>query len=143
MLSKTEPHDFSPRFESVGCFVEFEGKILLLKRGSDRPEPGTWGMPAGKVEKDELPEEAILRELREETGMAPSKEKVRYFDRFFVKYPEYDFVYHIFHLLLSEAAPIKTDEAEHSDWTWIEPREAVKLPLIGDLDECLKIFYGV
>ncbi len=53
---------------SAGCCVEMDGKILLVQRG---PEPfrGSWHMPAGYVEVDELPARAAERETHEESGL--------------------------------------------------------------------------
>jgi ADP-ribose pyrophosphatase YjhB (NUDIX family) len=44
-------------------------KLLLIKRGL-APRKGTWAAPAGFIEIGETPEEACLRELKEETGMS-------------------------------------------------------------------------
>jgi ADP-ribose pyrophosphatase YjhB (NUDIX family) len=44
-------------------------KFLLIKRGLP-PRKGTWAAPAGFIELGETPEEACLRELKEETGMS-------------------------------------------------------------------------
>lgn len=40
--------------------------VLLLLRSQDVYEPGTWGMPGGKVDGDESTETAVRREVREE-----------------------------------------------------------------------------
>ena len=42
-------------------------KFLLIKRGI-APKKGMWGSPSGFIEIGETPEEAYLRELKEETG---------------------------------------------------------------------------
>jgi len=44
-------------------------KFLLIKRGLP-PRKGTWGNPSGFIEVRETPEEACLRELKEETGVS-------------------------------------------------------------------------
>ena len=44
-------------------------KFLLIKRGM-APRKGTWGSPSGFIEFGETPEEACLRELKEETGVS-------------------------------------------------------------------------
>ena len=44
-------------------------KFLLIKRGL-APKKGTWAAPAGFIEIGETPEEACLRELKEETGIS-------------------------------------------------------------------------
>ncbi len=45
----------------------WDRKVLLLLRGADGPNPGTWCFPGGKVEKGETRAEAAVREFREET----------------------------------------------------------------------------
>jgi len=53
---------------SVGAIGIMDGRILLVKRGRE-PGKGSWAPPSGFVEVGETPEEACLRELKEETGM--------------------------------------------------------------------------
>lgn len=54
----------------VAVAVAVKGKrFLLIKRGSP-PRRGTWGSPSGFIESGETPEEACLRELKEETGIS-------------------------------------------------------------------------
>ena len=60
---------FQPRFTvSAGAVVvDAEGRVLLLKHVF-RSGAG-WGIPGGFISKGEQPEEAIRRELKEETGL--------------------------------------------------------------------------
>jgi len=44
-------------------------KVLLIKRGL-APRKGMWASPSGFIEVGETPEEACLRELKEETGIS-------------------------------------------------------------------------
>jgi 8-oxo-dGTP diphosphatase len=54
---------------SAAAFVENSaGEILLVKRGVE-PGYGKWALPSGFIEIEETPEEACLRELKEETGL--------------------------------------------------------------------------
>ncbi len=54
---------------AVAALVENEkGEILLVKRGVE-PEMGRWALPSGFIEQKELPQEAVIRELKEETGI--------------------------------------------------------------------------
>ncbi|QDY81269.1 NUDIX hydrolase [Streptomyces qinzhouensis] len=44
------------------------GRLLLIKRAT--PEGSlTWQFPAGKIEPDESPEDAVIREVKQETGL--------------------------------------------------------------------------
>jgi len=45
-------------------------EILLLKRPEDAHCGGLWSFPGGKVEKNEMPLDAAVRELREEAGLS-------------------------------------------------------------------------
>lgn len=53
---------------AVAAVVRLEGGVLLVKRAVD-PRAGWWCLPAGFEEVDESPEEACVRETREETGL--------------------------------------------------------------------------
>lgn len=143
MIFTRKVEGFDPKFEIVGVFCEHEGKILLLHRNDNKPQGNTWGVPAGKVEDGEDITHAILRELEQETGISIDPDQLKYFTKLYVRYPEYDFVYHIFHLRLNKPQNIKINSNEHKGFVWIEPRNALKLNLIGDLGKCIKLFYGL
>ncbi|MEO6324991.1 MAG: NUDIX domain-containing protein [Thermoanaerobaculia bacterium] len=59
-----------PLWVVAGIHVR-EGRLLLCRRHSTGDFPGLWEFPGGKVEADETPEDALMREWREELGVTP------------------------------------------------------------------------
>ena len=53
----------------AAALVDESGRVLLQRRAPGRAMAGLWEFPGGKVEPDELPEAALVRELGEELGI--------------------------------------------------------------------------
>ena len=53
----------------AGVVTDARGRILLARRTEGRDLAGLWEFPGGKVDPGETPEEALVRELREELGI--------------------------------------------------------------------------
>lgn len=51
-----------------GVVHDAAGRLLLIQRGHD-PHRGLWSLPGGRIEAGESPEQAVVREVREETGL--------------------------------------------------------------------------
>ena len=64
-----KPKGFFAKISVAACYLEFEGKLLVLKRNPRSHQGGTWGVPAGKVEQNEKPIVSVAREVFEETGI--------------------------------------------------------------------------
>ncbi len=52
----------------VGVLRNPEGQLLVQQRRLGKPCAGQWEFPGGKVEQNESPEQALVRELHEELG---------------------------------------------------------------------------
>lgn len=63
---------------AVGIWlIDSQGRIFLTRRSLEKSyAPGKWENPAGHVQAGETPEHAVVRELREETGLSASPEQL-------------------------------------------------------------------
>jgi len=52
------------------ALVDVDGRVLIAQRPEGKPMAGLWEFPGGKVHDGETPEEALVRELEEELGIA-------------------------------------------------------------------------
>ncbi len=56
--------------QCVGAVIrDAAGRLLLIRRGHE-PGAGLWSLPGGRIEPGESDEQAVVREIAEETGLA-------------------------------------------------------------------------
>jgi len=69
----------------VGGVIVHRGRAVLIRRGTE-PLLGQWSIPGGTIEIAETIEEAVRRELREETGLEVRVlELIELFDRIYLE----------------------------------------------------------
>jgi len=69
----------------VGGVIVDRGRTVLIRRGTE-PLLGQWSIPGGTIEIGETIEEAVRRELREETGLEVRVlELIELFDRIYLE----------------------------------------------------------
>ena len=56
--------------DAIVAIVRKGDRVLVIQRGQDVPGPGYWAPPSGKVEPGEPQEMTVVREVREEVGLA-------------------------------------------------------------------------
>ena len=54
---------------SAVALIDVDGRVLLAQRPEGKSMAGLWEFPGGKVEPNESPEVALIRELGEELGI--------------------------------------------------------------------------
>lgn len=133
------PKNFDPKFEIAICFCEHQGKILLLHRQDHDGQGNKWSTPGGGIEPGETPLEAMVRELKEETGLLISPQELKYLRTVYVRYPEHDYILHKFYLKFDKEPKITLDK-DHQDYRWVEPAETLEMDLLlGGLEQ-IKLF---
>ena len=51
------------------ALVDADGRVLIAQRPAGKQMAGLWEFPGGKVEHGEMPEQSLIRELKEELGI--------------------------------------------------------------------------
>jgi 8-oxo-dGTP diphosphatase len=59
-----------PLIVTAAALIDRDGRLLVQQRPEGKSMAGLWEFPGGKLEPDETPEECLIRELKEELGIA-------------------------------------------------------------------------
>jgi 8-oxo-dGTP diphosphatase len=129
---------FSVVKTTVGCLLIKDNKVLLEKRNTS-VEKGKWAIPGGHIDIGETAEEAIKREIKEETDLEIKNLK-------FLAYQD-EFMPHIkIHslVLIFKGEPVgevKLND-ESSEFGWFTKEEALKLNLAFFHKDILTKFFN-
>jgi 8-oxo-dGTP pyrophosphatase MutT (NUDIX family) len=123
---------------AVAVIVNNDNKFLLLKRGKEAPwMPSKWSLVGGGIEKDESPQQAIEREILEETGLE-MKKFVKTFS--IQRNPE-----SIEHVFACRYAGDPTDislDGENTNYGWFDIDEMNFLDVVPNLIEYITIAFS-
>ncbi|HEY8979175.1 MAG TPA: (deoxy)nucleoside triphosphate pyrophosphohydrolase [Streptomyces sp.] len=107
------------RIVVVGAALLDGGRLLAARRSAPPELAGRWELPGGKVEPGEKPEDALVRELREELGVdAEAGERV---PGEWVLRPPY--VLHAYLARLRPGSPEPAPLEDHDDLRWLTPEQ--------------------
>ena len=104
--------------EVVAALIWRGEKFMICQRPAHKARGLLWEFVGGKVEVGESPEEALIRECREELGVSLSVGEV--FMDVTHEYPDLLVHLTLFHATIAQGEPQKL---EHNDIRWITPRE--------------------
>jgi 8-oxo-dGTP diphosphatase len=126
----------------VACgLIDPDGRVLIAQRPPKKEMAGLWEFPGGKVEPQERPEEALIRELKEELGIAVQEPCLAPFTFASHMYPDFHLLMPLFVCRRWDGTPAALD---HTALKWVKPRELssfqmppADLPLIPMLRDLL------
>ncbi|MDP6480269.1 MAG: NUDIX domain-containing protein [Acidimicrobiales bacterium] len=102
----------------VGAVAVRDGRLLMVRRGEE-PGKGRWSLPGGRVEAAESVVSAVLRELREETGMEGlCGELIGWVERAAVGH--HYVVLNFSVTIMGDAEPVAGDDADDARWISLE-----------------------
>lgn len=113
----------------VGCLLEYQGEFVILLRRAHKPQGNTWGLPSGKIEDGERDEDAVLRELEEETGYQATKSELEHIGTYdFERDGTMDNQYVLFRVTLDTPHLVRLEEHAHADHKWVTAEQCVAMP---------------
>ena len=109
------------------CYIEKDDKYLMLHRVKKEHDlnHGKWVGVGGKFEPDETPEECMLREVREETGLTLTKYRFRAILTFLSDEWETEYI----HLYTASEFTGTLSECDEGNLEWIPKSEIYNLQL--------------
>jgi 8-oxo-dGTP diphosphatase len=127
------------QLSSKVLILDAEGRVLLLRRSqSSTYHPGAWEFPGGKTDPGETFDQALLREVAEETGLTISLHRVLGAGE--SDLPERKVAY-----LFLEARQLNGTvrlSEEHDAFVWIAPSELPRQDLAPQFKELARAYAG-
>jgi 8-oxo-dGTP diphosphatase len=125
------------KFACVCLIFNEENKLLLVRR-SDEDEwmGGKFALVGGTIEENEIPEECIIREVKEETNLTLKKPKIVY-----STIEETTFLY-VFVSKVSNSDKIKLNH-EHTGYIWVDNNQIDSYETIPNLKNMIKKVHDI
>lgn len=129
---------------NIGAFIENNGKLLIMKRDNrDENFPGVWEIPGGTANANEKLDEALKREIKEETNLDAVPVKPVYvfeYDATENKKKEHkieiDFLVHV-----KDISKFMMS-SEHSDFAWISENELEKHVMTSEMKSSILAYFN-
>ena len=100
---------------AAAALVRSDGRLLLAQRPNGKPMAGLWELPGGKVETGEIPQGALVRELKEELGITVTAANMSAFSFASHDYERFHLLMPVF-LIRSWEGEIESQEGQQFEW---------------------------
>lgn len=110
------------------CYVRSDGRTLMLHRNKKEGDVhlGKWNGLGGKLDPGESPEECVVREIREESGLTLLEPRLRGILTFPAFKPGEDWLVFVYTATRFEG---KLGACPEGDLEWVEDAHLLELPL--------------
>ena len=111
----------------VACaLIDADGRVLIAQRPEGKGMAGLWEFPGGKIETGERPEDCLIRELKEELGIAVKEACLAPFAFASHGYTDFHLLMPLYLCRRWEGTP---QPLEHSALKWVRPRDMAQYPM--------------
>jgi 8-oxo-dGTP diphosphatase len=111
----------------VACaLVDSDGRVLIAQRPPNKGMSGLWEFPGGKIETGERPEDCLIRELKEELGIAVKEACLAPFTFASHSYTDFHLLMPLYVCRRWEGTPMAL---EHSAIKWVRVRDLSQYPM--------------
>jgi len=107
--------------KAVRCYCIKDNKVVAIRYKKGHHKEGYYDMPGGKIEDGELPEEAAIREIKEETGIDANNPIHK--GKLIVDAPEKQYELEVFVVYEINGEP---EETEENTSEWLEINELLR-----------------
>ena len=104
----------------AAALIDPDGRVLIAQRPPGKAMAGLWEFPGGKIEPNETPETALIRELREELDITVQPACLAPFTFASHSYAQFHLLMPLYLCRRWDGTP---QSHEHSAIKWIRPRE--------------------
>lgn len=112
-------------YVSACVLLRSDRRLLLAQRPEGKSLAGLWELPGGKIEKNETPEEALVREMREELAVTLNVDQLTPLTFASHAYESFHLVMPVF---LATEWTGEPSPQEGQDIAWVFPEELSTLP---------------
>jgi 8-oxo-dGTP diphosphatase len=108
------------------ALIDPDSRVLMAQRPPGKEMAGLWEFPGGKVEPDETPEQALIRELREELGIEVTEACLAPFTFASHRYVDFHLLMPLYVCRRWRGTPMAQ---EHAALKWVRARELPAYPM--------------
>ena len=108
------------------ALVDADGRVLIAQRPEGKNMAGLWEFPGGKIEADESPESALIRELHEELGIAVKEACLAPFTFASHSYPNFRLLMPLYVCRRWDGIP---QARHHAGLKWVRPKDLRDYPM--------------
>lgn len=130
-------------FVAAKGFIEYKGKILIVRESPkylDGVNHGKYDVPGGRITPGESLEDALIREVQEETGLAVYIGNIFFANEIRInRHGEQWQIIRMFFTCTAGGDDVKLS-TDHDEYKWIDPKDFAEFELIDNIKPAFEAY---